>query len=280
MRRGLTATLVLVVAATTALGARGRLERLHAAREGQSLLYLPNGRQLELLSMGHASLLADWIYVWAIQHYSDYDRQDRYRYVEHVFDGVITELDPHYIDPYWLGAMILLVEAHDLDAGLRLLDKGFAANPEQWVLPYLAGWECHRAGRAAQADAYFERASRVAGAPPHVRRIRAGIAARSGDPRQALALWLEVLDDPASDAATRAIAERQSRALVVRIDVAELESAVERYRQRHGRRPGSLDELVAAGLATRRLDPDGRPYAYDPRTGRVSSVAGHVLGDR
>ena len=28
------------------------------------------------------------------------------------------------------------------------------------------------------------------------------------------------------------------------------------------------------------LDPDGRPYAYDPRTGAVSSAAGRILGDR
>ena len=54
------------------------------------------------------------IYIWAIQYYSNYEREDRYRYVEHVFGEVIAELDPHYIDPYWMGALIITIEAQDL----------------------------------------------------------------------------------------------------------------------------------------------------------------------
>ena len=33
------------------------------------------------------------------------------------------------------------VEARDTDMALGLLDKGIAANPRDWLLPYLAGWE-------------------------------------------------------------------------------------------------------------------------------------------
>ena len=59
-----------------------------------------------------------------------YEPEGRYRYVEHVFDRVITELDPRYIDAYWLGSLILILEGEDLDAGLRLLSKGAEHNPD------------------------------------------------------------------------------------------------------------------------------------------------------
>ncbi len=258
------------------------LERLRAIeparRSAAELLYLPNGKHLKAMSLGQAPLVADVLYLWAIQYYSDYGRKDRYRYVEHVFGGVIPELDPHYVDAYWLGALILTTEANDIEGGLRLLEEGFAKNPDQWVLPYLAAWECHRVGEYQRAADYFERASRVPGAPAFVRRAQAAMVAKSGDLRAALRLWEEVLEDPRSDEVARSIAHRQVRDLQVRADTAELEAAIRLFAERMGRPPARLQDLVRAriigGLP---LDPDGRPYAYDRRTGKVTSEAGRLL---
>ena len=142
--------LVMLLVAVAALGvgsARARLSDIDAAGRGnKDLLYMPNGKYLKAISLGHAPLLADFVYLWAIQYYSDYTQADRYRYVEHVFGDVIAELDPGYIDPYWLGAVILTTEGKDEEAGLRLLDRGFEKNPSAWILPFLAGWECERFG--------------------------------------------------------------------------------------------------------------------------------------
>lgn len=147
--------------------ARARLADIDAATSGsKDLLYMPNGKYLKAISLGHAPLLADFVYLWAIQYYSDYNQADRYRYVEHVFGDVIAELDPGYIDPYWLGALILTTEGKDEEAGLRLLDRGFEENPSEWILPFLAGWECERFGQFDRAAAYFDRAAKVPGAPP------------------------------------------------------------------------------------------------------------------
>ena len=60
--------------------------------EEKELLYLPNGRYLKLVSLGQASLVADVVYLWAIQFYSDYGREDRYTYLQHIFGEVIPEL--------------------------------------------------------------------------------------------------------------------------------------------------------------------------------------------
>jgi tetratricopeptide (TPR) repeat protein len=274
------AAVLFVAASAGSWGARGRLVALEEAGQGtKELLYLPNGKYLKAISLGHAPLVADGVYLWAIQYYSDYDRQDRYRYVEHVFGSVVAELDPRYTDPYWLGAIILTTEASDLDGGLRLLDKGFANNPTEWILPYLAGWECDRASQDARAADYFDRAANAPGAPRALFRLKAGMTARTGDLRTAIALWKEVLDDPKNDDSARQIAKRQIRTLAVKADVQDLDRAIAGFRERTGHAPRALADLVRAGLmATIPLDPDGNPYVYDSSSGTVSSAVSRVLG--
>ena len=257
------------------------LERLTPARgRAEQLLYLPNGRHLRVLSLGHAPLLADLIYVWAIQYYSEYDTADRFRYVRHVFGDVIAELDPHYIDAYWLGAMILIIEARDLEGGLSLLDLGIERNPDQWILPYLAAWECQMASRPECAKRYFERAAAVPGAPPITRRMHAALLARTGALEEALRLWLAVLEDPASDDLSRAIAKRKVSEVRAKIDVSALRQAIETFRIDNGRAPHDLAELRRRGYIREvPTDPSGQPYAYDAATARVTSAAGRVLGE-
>jgi tetratricopeptide (TPR) repeat protein len=277
------ALLALLAAAVLAAVSRDRLAALEASPRagGEELLYLPNGKHLKAMSLGHASLAADLVYVWAIQYYSDYDRADRFRFVEHVFGSVIPDLDPHYVDPYWLGAMILTVEAGDLEAGLRVLDKGFENNPAAWVLPYLAGFECYRVHQYERAADYFDRSSRAPGAPALPLRMKAGIVARKGDLRESIRLWDELLRDPRGDAASKGIAERQIRDLTVQADLADLAAAIAAYRERADRLPQAIQDLVRAGLLRAApVDPDGHPYLYDPATGRAGCRAGGVLGAR
>ena len=88
------------------------LKGLHAGEPPageQQLLYLPSGQYLRVASLGHPSVVADFVYLWAIQYYSNYEREDRFRYVEHIFGSVIPELDPRYMDTYSLGTLILTV---------------------------------------------------------------------------------------------------------------------------------------------------------------------------
>ena len=61
----------------------------------------------------------------------------------------------------------------------------------------------------------------------------------------ALRLWQEVLEDPESDRVSLAIATRQVRDLQVRIQVGELQAAIDRFRTDNGRNPLRLEELAA-----------------------------------
>ena len=280
MRRFWVVILLLVCAVTALASARG-LGRMVDDGDGTGeLLYLPNGKFLRVASLGQAPLLADLIYIWAIQFYSNYEREDRFRYVNHVFSEVIAELDPHYVDAYWLGALILIVEDHDLDGGLALLDQGFAANPEKWILPYLAAWECALAGEPKRSAEYFELAAKVPEAPSSVRRMRAAMISRAGDLETSLALWQEILDEPDGDPASVNVARRKIRDLTISIHLRDLQSAIGRFRGDNARYPGSLAELHQDGyIRFVPRHPDGADYDYDPRTGKVSGPRGRVLGE-
>ncbi|MBD3868429.1 MAG: hypothetical protein IFK94_09930 [Acidobacteria bacterium] len=273
------AALVLGVAAAS-VGAVS-LHQVGNTGDDNDLLYLPNGRYLKIASLGHSALVADLVYLWSIQHYSDYEREDRFRYVEHVFGNVIAELDPGFTDAYSLGAMILSVEARDLPGALRLLDLGMERNPGDWILPYIAGWECFHAGEFGKASEYFAKASGIPGAPDLIARNRAGAVARSGDLGKAYRLWRELYEDPEIDDTTRAIAERQVREFHVRIDLKMIRGAVNAYHSRNGRWPAGIDVLVDEGLLPGLpRDPDGLPYVFNPATGNVDSSANRILGDR
>jgi len=278
-RRAVSALLVLACMATATVSGR-KLESLAAGRDrSDRLLYLPNGRYLKLASLGQAPLLADLIYIWAIQFYSDYERKERFRYVRHVFGDVVTELDPHYIDAYWIGALILIVEAKDLEGGLALFEKGIAANPDSWILPYLAAWECALAGFPARAAQYFERAAAIDGAPTSVRRMRAAMFSRAGDLEASRAMWQEILADPGSDPTSRAIAERKMVEVSMQIELRDLRNAVARFRDDNGRPPRTLAELESRGYIARvPQGPDSTAYGYDPGTGEVHAPTARVLG--
>jgi hypothetical protein len=151
--------------------------------------------------------------------------------------------------------------------------------PNAWILPYLAGWEAEGADRPLEAADYFERAAAIPDAPSFARRMGVGMLVRAGRFDDALRSWQEVLNDPASDEISRVIAARWIRILETRITVSSLEGSVQAFRERRGRLPRDLEELVAVGLISSvPADPDGHPYEYDPGSGRVSSPTARILG--
>ncbi len=274
MRRAAWAA-TLAIAAGVAGASNAGLESARAGRGVPAqVLYLPSGDYLKVISIGFPQLLADLIYIWSIQYYSNYEAEDRFRYLEHVYAGVIAKLDPHYIDPYLVGALIMGAEAQDHEMALRLLDRGIEANPGDWILPFEAGFICYNDLKDyARAARYFETAIAVPGAPPPIRRMHAEMFNRMGDKEASLAHWREIHDTADSDY-VKDVAWRHVHDLTLEIDLDRLEAGVRAWRERTGRNPRALADLVRAGvLDAVPLDPDGRAYEYDPATGEVRSAS-------
>jgi tetratricopeptide (TPR) repeat protein len=262
-----------------ALLVQGRIEEGKGGCDVHPLLYLPSGKYLRVVSLGFDGLLADVLYLWSIQYYGNYAIKDRYEYLERIYEQVITELDPHYLDPYFVGALIMTAEARDPEMALRLLDKGVRANPDKWILPFEAGFLCyndlHDYKRAA---AYFEKALAIPDVHPLVRRLHAEMFNRAGDKRTSLQEWLEIYrttDDPY----VRNVAWNHAHDLKVDVDLADLRDAVGRFRAREGRLPRRMQEIVRGGLLPDLpRDPEERDYSYDAGTGEVLYRGGLVLG--
>ncbi|HZM70534.1 MAG TPA: hypothetical protein VFB95_09215 [Candidatus Cryosericum sp.] len=259
---------------------QGRVDAAIGRSDSASpLLYLPSGRYLKVVSLGFDGILADALYLWSIQYYSNYRIEDRYEYLEHIYKDIITELDPHYLDAYLTGALIMSAEARRPDLALALLDKGIERNPSAWILAFDAGFLCYQDLKDyARAGAYFEKALRAEDVNPQVRRFYAEMANRAGDPRASLREWIAIHQTATSDY-VRAVAWNHVRDLKVRIDLEDLAAGIAAFRSRAGRAPRRLDELVRAGILTSLpLDPEERPYDYEPGTGRVAYGGSRVLG--
>src|SRR3989441_603979 len=258
---------------------QGRIEGEGRGGSVHPLLYLPSGKFLKVMALGFDGLLADVLYLWSIQYYGNYDIKDRFDYLERIYEQVITELDPHYLDPYLVGALIMTAEARKPEMALKLLDKGVRANPDQGIMPFEAGFLCyndlHDYRRAA---VYFEKALGVPGVHPLVHRFYAEMYNRAGDKRTSLKEWLEIYQT-ATDPYVHNVAWNHVHDLKVDVDLADLRDAVSRFRAREKRPPRRLQEIVASGLLQALpRDPEDGDYLYDPRAGEVRYRGVPILG--
>jgi tetratricopeptide (TPR) repeat protein len=235
---------------------------------GASIIFIPSGKYLKYATFGYSSLVADLIYLWAIQYYTTYTIVDRFQNLEHIF-SIIAELDPRYTDPYEIGSLIAFNEAKDLKLALKILDLGLEKNPDQWIFPFEAGHQAQRAGDFETARKYYEKTSKIPGAPEIAKRLYAAAVFRAMDLKESWETWMEVYKT-AKDERTRKIAGKHLYQVKAASDTKLLEEAVGRFKEKYNRLPGGLDELVGHGLLTSLpKDLDGKDYVYDPKTGRI-----------
>ena len=233
------------------------------------IVYLPASGYLKPLTFGYRSVVADFIYLWSIQYYGDPAFRPLTQFLPRTYD-LITELDPNFLDAYGTGALFLFYEGRNPKAGLKLLDKGLEKNPAEWILPMDAGFYClYNLRNKDLSAAYFEKASRVPGAPTFPKRMLAGVEFKKGDKKAALQLWTEVYNE-AERASVKQTAFQHVHDLKVLIDLEELRKAIEFFRKTNGRFPYNLTQLSAGGFMTLiPQDPEEDNYNYDPRTGTV-----------
>ena len=238
---------------------------------GVSILYIPSGKYLKHATFGYSSLVADLVYIWAIQYYSDYTIAERYDNLDHVF-SIIAELDPHYLDPYEMGAIIAVYEAKNPYLAFTVLDRGLEKNPDQWIFPYQAG---HYASSTIKdyklAQEYYKKAMEIESAPPIVKRLYADAAYKITDYQTSWQNWSEIYQGT-DDERIKKIASNHLYKVRSAMDIARLKEAIEKYRQKYGQIPSNLDQLLSAGILTQvPKDLDGNEYLYDSETGEVES---------
>jgi len=235
-----------------------------AVARAEQLAYLPKGDYLKLAVLGYRQVVADLIWLQAVQHIgAKRDTQLGYTWTYHAVD-VLTDLDPTFVPPYQATGLFLGVLVGRHEEGIDILRKGFAHNSGVWQLPFLAGYiSYYEQCDAVKGGKYLQAAAQVPGSPAYLPKLAARMTVESGDSVAAL----EFLDR-----FTRSVTdERVREALVLRMkevtqerDLHFLEEAVRRYRYKYGRVPAKLDDLLLHGIIQQLpADPLGGAYELD-----------------
>jgi len=232
---------------------------------------LPSGKTLRILSFGFTNFIADLIYLWAIQFYSSTQLNNRYDYIESIFN-TITDMTPDYREVYTIGSLIMVYEKNDIAMALRLLDKGSANLPQEWIFDLDAGYYCYKyLKNYSQAESYYGRAAQKPDAPNFIKRNQAHMVYLRDDPEVSFRMWLDIYQN-ARDTMERDSAFNHLYQIKSEIDRRLLGERIRVFRDRYGRLPRNLAELVQRGLLDKiPVDFGGGEYRYDPASGQVKA---------
>jgi hypothetical protein len=250
-------------------------ERDAVARVEQ-LAYLPKGEYLRLGVLGYRQLVADLIWLQAVQHIgAPRDTQQGYRWTYHAVD-VLTDLDPTFVPPYQATGVFLGVLAGHADEGVAILDKGIRHNPAIWQFPFLAGYiSYYERCDPAVGGRYLRQAAQVPGAPAYLPKLAARMTVESGDPTAALE-FLDRFSRSVTDERVREALLQRMKEVVQEKDLLFLEASVRQYRFKYGRMPAKLEDLMLHGVVRELpVDPLGGQYQVDFINGKVSSSSTH-----
>ncbi len=282
---GLVVIALLFASAGTLQAVRAR--RYPAPPVTEESLYVTSVRTVERLTIGYSALAADLYWIRAIQHYGGEKRRladladagelpesgQAYRLLYPLLD-LTTSLDPHFNIAYRFGA-IFLTESYPGGAGrpdlaIALLEKGLRERPDKWEYMWDIGfvhyWWKHDYQSAA---AWFEKASRVPGAPWWLQSLAANTLTQGGNRQASRAMWMAIRDSAEVEYLRNDASRRLSQLDALDL-IDQLQQRVDTFALRAGRSPADWQDLVQARLLPGiPLDPAQVPFVIDP-SGRVA----------
>ena len=126
-----------------------------------------NCRIVRFFDCGNDSLLSDMYWLAFIQYLGD--RKARLTgdaVLVPQFLDTITCADPRFVEAFYFAAIFIGGELRRPNYAAHLIERGLAANEDDWRLPYIAGFNCylftHDEERAAF---YYAKAASLKGAP-------------------------------------------------------------------------------------------------------------------
>jgi tetratricopeptide (TPR) repeat protein len=246
-------------------------------KPGDAVLYVRSGDAVRRMSLSFAPFVSDIYWVRAVQYYGGTKLSDSptksYDLLYPLLD-ITTSVDPRFNIAYRFGS-IFLAETYPGGAGrpdlaVKLLQKGFRANPEKWQYLQDTGFVYYWwLGDYKEAARWFDKAAAVKGAPWWLKSLAAVTLAQGGDRRSSRLLW-QSLRETADNEWLRNNAAWRLQQLDALDAIDQLNAIVAGYKARTGEYPPSWEALVRAGLLRGLpLDPAGSPYVLEPGTGAV-----------
>jgi len=249
--------------------------RLDAGRgekkAAEEFMYLPSAQYLKVASLGYEQLLADLLWLKAIQHIGEKKISGAgYDWIYKALDTV-TSLDPKFIMPYVAGGLALTIDAEKVDLSNRLLIKGVENIPENWQLPFYLGFNYFFFKKDYKLAArYMEIAASKPGSPAYLTSLASRLYVQAEDPSYALQFLMRMYENT-TDEKMRATLLTRINLLKAAVVVKGLQDSLDLYVKETGRKPSGLSDLVAAGVIKGIPKEPNGGYYYIGDDGKVHS---------
>jgi hypothetical protein len=268
-RTTVVALLILAVGLGGSIVSATSLAGMHDQIALQEVLYLPSAKTVKAISLGYSGLMADVYWTRVVQYYGRHHMADSqtYKLLPPLLE-ITTTLDPHLDIAYEFGAFFLSQKppqgAGSPDEGIALVKKGIASNPTHWRLYYDLGfiyWMEKKDYKSAAET--FAAGAKLPNAMPWMWTLAGSMAQGADDLEMARTLWIDVLNGT-KDPLIRSNATQRLACIDSDEAVIQIQKRVDVFKQRVGRTPSSLAELVNVGLLRGvPTDPAGGAYEID-----------------
>jgi hypothetical protein len=238
----------------------------------------PSVPALRLMSLGQESLVADYYWLRALNHFGDSRMHPLgYPKLPALVERVLA-LDPWFRTGYIFAGTALTVKPFDPKIAVRLLEQGERYRPDDWRIPFLLGFTAYYSlSDYATAARAMSAASRFPEAPSHLGPLATRLAAEAGEPEIGLTLIDQVIEEVRDDKLREKYLQAK-QLLLVELHLKWLRQATERYRAAEGRAPEQIEDLVKTGLMSAIPDaPAGGRYVLDANGAPVTAETIELL---
>lgn len=244
--------------------------QMDAMHQEQDEVLIRSPKLMQMATLECATLAADIYWTRAVQYYGN-KRLGQDTNLESLWPllDMATTLDPNLLPVYRFGATFLSEPeprgAGRPDLGVKLLERGIAANPEYWRLDqdlgnvyYLELNDYAKAGEAYLAG------SKKPGAANWMKIMAARFQEKGGSRQTAVMLWSEVFQSSTDDV-IKENARINLQLLRTDEDIEHINELAAQFAQTFGQAPKSVREMLRAGLiGGEPTDPDGYAYVMGP----------------
>lgn len=239
----------------------------------EEILYVTPGRYLKPMVLGYDVAVADLLWLRAIQYFGGQSPSEgTYRWFYPMAD-TITTLDPQFDIVYHSAGIVLAVYANPkrIEESVAILTKGVKNSPDNWRHPfYLSFMYWHYLSDYKAAAKYMTIAAAKPGHPIYTEKLAARLYAEAKDPESGIMFLSQVIENTQDEKVKKELEQRLVELNIER-DLVNLEDAVKAYKEKTGKRPAALTDLITAGIMRQLPKEPGGGYYYLDTDGSVKS---------